>query len=109
MLQRLYPAVIFSLLLLAAFQWGTVSQLSSELATAEKSLETCQGELKESDRKLEEQNLEVERLSVLSAKLEQEATTRSTTILHNLPIVIEKDAASPATAEAMNQWLRGVF
>lgn len=109
MLQRLYPAAIFALLLLAAFQWGTVSQLSSDLTTAKESLAACQVELKDSNRKIEEQNLEVTRLSVLSAQLQQESEERSSEVMSDLPQAIERDVASPATADAMNAWMRGMF
>ena len=60
MLQRLYPAVIFSLLLFSAMQWAQINGLHSDLKEAKETLETRNEELKEAREELDDQNVLIE-------------------------------------------------
>ena len=109
MLQRLYPAVIFSLLLFSAMQWAQINGLHSDLKEAKETLETRNEELKEAREEIDDQNVLIEAAEAKAEAAQAKASERSTVVMAALPSAIQQDKASPATADALNEWMESVF
>lgn len=109
MLQRLYPSLLFALFLFAAMQWAQIDGLHDELKETKDALDARSRELKEARTEIEDQNAQIEAAEAKAAAEQAKAGERSTVIMATLPSAIQQDKASPATADALNEWMRSVF
>lgn len=109
MFNRLQAVVFVALIALLIFQWGRALELKDSLRESSEALVRAESEIQAAKLLIEDQNTAIANL-VHTAQLKNiESNAKAAAIQKDLPAVIRRDHASPATANDMNAWLEELF
>lgn len=109
MFNRLQAVVFVALIALLIFQWGRALELKDSLRESSATLSKMEIELTQAKNLIEDQNTAIANLVHISQLKNIESNEKVEVIQKDLPAVIRRDHASPATANDMNAWLEELF
>lgn len=101
--------ILVVLLTLLVASGVVLKSATKKLEESQRAHLTCVQDLALADEKILEQNDKVLEALAKAAASKSSADTRVEVIYRDLPVLIERDVSSPATAQELNQWMRNLL